>query len=528
MHSHQPTFRVLLALLCVLALLLGSMPAFAAASYPYATFTTEKVNLRQRASSGSTLLGRLEADTPVVVTGRSGKYSAVVAGSKTGYVLTSCLADYDAKLNTVGGYPYDTVTIASASLYKKNDKTSAVLGTVKKGADITVLGETNSYAKVRYEGTEGYVRKTNVLLKKISKAAITPAPATPVPTLAPGEDSLNYVTLSNGATGNSVTALQNALIELGYLEGRADGSYGLDTQAAVAVFQQINGFPVTGEADANLQAFLFSGSPLNASGAKASVKSLPAVEGVTIRSGSTGVLVGTMQIRLKELGYYSGAITMTHDSATIKALKRFQKANGLPEDGVAGAATQEVLFSVNAVAANATAAPAATQAPTPAPAMAKPSGTVQRGSSGADARLVQRRLKELGYYRGAVDGKFGAASVTALKAFQANNGLKVTARPAARPARCSSPMRPGLPPPPPPRLFWPPSCRKPPPRPPRPPRPSPSPRPTRSPSVWASQGTRWCASRRSSPSWGTTRPTSTASARRMTLPPSGSSRRRTA
>ena len=36
---------------------------------------------------------------------------------------------------------------------------------------------------------------------------------------------------------------------------------------------------------------------------------------------------------------------------------------------------------------------------------------------------MQTRLKELGYYQGKVDGKFGRASVNALKNFQTNNAL---------------------------------------------------------------------------------------------------------
>ena len=50
---------------------------------------------------------------------------------------------------------------------------------------------------------------------------------------------------------------------------------------------------------------------------------------------------------------------------------------------------------------------------------------MKNGSTGDDAKLVQTRLKELGYYTGKVDGKFGASSVKALEVFQKNNGLKV-------------------------------------------------------------------------------------------------------
>ena len=38
-------------------------------------------------------------------------------------------------------------------------------------------------------------------------------------------------------------------------------------------------------------------------------------------------------------------------------------------------------------------------------------------------RTVQRKLKELGYYTGSVDGDFGAETEKAVKAFQKANGL---------------------------------------------------------------------------------------------------------
>ena len=63
--------------------------------------------------------------------------------------------------------------------------------------------------------------------------------------------------------------------------------------------------------------------------------------------------------------------------------------------------------------------PTAPVTPTPTPP------SLQKGFKGSDAvRAVQRRLKELGYYKGAADGDFGPATEEAVKAFQRANGLK--------------------------------------------------------------------------------------------------------
>ncbi|WP_418791169.1 spore cortex-lytic enzyme [Phosphitispora sp. TUW77] len=47
------------------------------------------------------------------------------------------------------------------------------------------------------------------------------------------------------------------------------------------------------------------------------------------------------------------------------------------------------------------------------------------GSSGAEVSKVQTKLKNWGYYTGAVDGIFGAGTANAVKKFQAKNGLAV-------------------------------------------------------------------------------------------------------
>ena len=413
--------RLIVGLACVLAAVLLVCCAVAE-SYPYETNTTAKVNLRRSASSSAAVLTRVPKGGEVTVVGKSGNYCQVTYGSRSGYILASYLIPYEeamAARETVTGYPYDTLVKEKVALYKTNDRKSAQLGTLPKGAAVTVLGETNSYAKVVWGNLTGYAKKVSIYMKKIVKAAPTPTPA---PTMAPGADTLSYVILQDGSAGDAVVALQSALAELGYMTALQDGQYGAATAAAVRAFQRANGYPETGIADANLQAFLYSGKPLNTAGVKTKVKTLAPIEGVSITAGSKGTLVGTMQARLKELGYYAGAITQVHDSATVSALKRFQKANGLTADGIAGMGTQDLLFSASAVASGATPAPA-TPTPTPVPTFQLPTSNVVSGSAGNDARLVQKRLKDLGYYNGTVDGKFGPGSVSALKAFQRNNGL---------------------------------------------------------------------------------------------------------
>lgn len=50
-------------------------------------------------------------------------------------------------------------------------------------------------------------------------------------------------------------------------------------------------------------------------------------------------------------------------------------------------------------------------------------GTLRIGSKGEAVKDVQRRLKELGYYKSSIDGDYGSVTASAVKAFQQKNGL---------------------------------------------------------------------------------------------------------
>ncbi len=65
------------------------------------------------------------------------------------------------------------------------------------------------------------------------------------------------------------------------------------------------------------------------------ISSLPALSKV----GSTGQEVKNIQYRLREWGYYKGSIDGVYGQNTKNAVIKFQKANGLKADGIAGNAT---------------------------------------------------------------------------------------------------------------------------------------------------------------------------------------------
>lgn len=63
----------------------------------------------------------------------------------------------------------------------------------------------------------------------------------------------------------------------------------------------------------------------------------------TLKRGSRGELVKKVQTKLKNWGYYTGAVDGIFGSGTESAVKAFQRKNGLTADGIVGPRTAEAL-----------------------------------------------------------------------------------------------------------------------------------------------------------------------------------------
>jgi hypothetical protein len=64
-----------------------------------------------------------------------------------------------------------------------------------------------------------------------------------------------------------------------------------------------------------------------------------------LEKGDKGDDVYWLQMKLKELGYYTGTVTGGYYGGTQKAVKAYQKDNGISADGVAGVKTQSILYA---------------------------------------------------------------------------------------------------------------------------------------------------------------------------------------
>ncbi|MCY0864318.1 MAG: peptidoglycan-binding protein [Sulfobacillus sp.] len=129
--------------------------------------------------------------------------------------------------------------------------------------------------------------------------------------------------------------------------------------------------------------------------------------------GSQGPSVSVLQQELQDLGYHPGGITGTFSLTTESAVKAYQRNHQLVVDGIVGPLTDQSLAHSLRTAFIPVTGPLGIQ-------------TLTFLDAGHSVVTLQQDLGRLGYYAGAADGVFNDATVAAVRAFQAHQGLKVT------------------------------------------------------------------------------------------------------
>lgn len=238
----------------------------------------------------------------------------------------------------------------------------------------------------------------------------------------------DYRTMQYGTAGPRVRVLQRALLALGF-NVKVDGDYGSTTIQAVKAFQTVVGLTADGKAGKKtlqkLETYFDADGNCTSGPIAGNKPAAPEVDpdaptyGIperTLRSGATGLDVKYVMQRLYDLKYYNKKVDEKFGAGMLAAVKAFQKKNGLTVDGVVGPTTIKVLFSADALAAD-----ALVPAPDPDPLKLP----LKLGDKGDEVKDVQQALKNLGYAVGKADGVFGQKTQAAVKLFQARNGMTV-------------------------------------------------------------------------------------------------------
>ena len=234
--------------------------------------------------------------------------------------------------------------------------------------------------------------------------------------------------LRTGSTGSAVEQLQFWLNTLAQYESSipsltVDGVYGTGTANTVRAFQRKYGLTVDGVVGRDTWTELYdqfrsiqsdNGTP-------------NAYPGTALREGSSGQNVRLVQFWLKiARTVYTSLANVTVDgkfgSATAAAVRRFQSYFGLTSDGVVGRITWNKLYEVYNDIANKLLSSSLRPGEYP--------GVLRNGSSGTAVRELQFYLYLMSAYESSIppvsiDGKFGADTERAVRAYQRFAGLTV-------------------------------------------------------------------------------------------------------
>ena len=235
-------------------------------------------------------------------------------------------------------------------------------------------------------------------------------------------------TLRTGSTGSAVEQLQFWLNTLAQYESAipsvtVDGVFGSGTANAVRAFQRKYGLTVDGVVGRTTWTEVYdqfrsiqsdNGTP-------------NAYPGTPLREGSSGQNVRLVQFWLKiARTVYTSLANVTVDgkfgSATAAAVRRFQSYFGLTSDGVVGRITWNKLYEVYNDIANKLLSSSLRPGEYP--------GVLRTGSSGTAVRELQFYLYLMSAYESSIppvsiDGKFGADTERAVRAYQRFAGLTV-------------------------------------------------------------------------------------------------------
>jgi peptidoglycan hydrolase-like protein with peptidoglycan-binding domain len=211
------------------------------------------------------------------------------------------------------------------------------------------------------------------------------------------------------SSGTDVEILQHLLNNIPIIGASplvTDGMFGPNTEEAVKKFQQYFGLTVDGVVGKNT--FLYFGQQTDGylpSGA-------PVFGSRTLKKGMSGRDVWVLQNRLastakKYAMALGGPADSIFGSKTEAAVKLFQKDRGLTQDGIVGPMTLFNLFLYTFMGGR----------------------YLQRTradrNQGYDVYFLQKHLKMMGFYSGALDGMFGLVTQTAVKELQRSVAIAV-------------------------------------------------------------------------------------------------------
>ena len=395
------------------------------------------LNMRAYASSSAQVLTVIPNNTLITVVTYGPTWTQVYYGGHYGFVMTSYLTmtgvitaapTASPTPQAATATPYGGVTSTARvttgggglNLREYGSSSARVLALIPNNTLISLISYGTPWSMVAYGDRTGFVMTS--FLTVVSSSTPTPAPTpvpTPEPSFVPTGEAVARVTTSGGGLNLRSGASQSSSSILTIPNGEylQVNSYG---QTWCAVFYNgYSGYVMT--------RYLTIVSSLSTPTAAPQVTQTPAPTSTaaydtsvftrTLRSGYTGTDVLLLQQRLSNLNYLAAKdISGTYDSATMDAVRLFQRVHGLSVDGLAGSNTFTFLFSPSAIVYSSEYSSYSTLHIYYQTVDATQTSAVQK---------MQNRLRELGYTC-SVSGIFDETTYMAVISFQLRNGVNVT------------------------------------------------------------------------------------------------------
>ncbi|MFC0273405.1 peptidoglycan-binding protein [Metabacillus herbersteinensis] len=216
--------------------------------------------------------------------------------------------------NSIGGY------VSSGCVRMFDNEVEWLFSQVPTNTTVIITSTSKSFDSIA--ASNGY---------KVTASSVSPS----VPAMN------NSSILKKGSRGPAVEDLQRKLTSLGFTTKGIDGAFGNNTDQAVRQFQKSRRLTVDGVVGPVTRKALggTSGTKPPSSPDKPSTGTISG----TLKMGSHGSGVKTLQSTLTAKGYNTKGVDGIFGSNTYKAVRSFQKSKNLSVDGIVGPVTKKAL-----------------------------------------------------------------------------------------------------------------------------------------------------------------------------------------
>ena len=164
-----------------------------------------------------------------------------------------------------------TVTASSLNVRKAANADANIIGHVREGKKVTILGTSGSWYKISFDGKTGYAAKKYI--KAGGSSGSSSSGSGSKSSSKSSSSSSAKGTCGPGDKGDAVRSVQRRLKTLGYYTGSIDGDYGNGTKKAVIAFQKKNGLSADGKVGPKTLEKLNSSSAKKSNGSSSSSSS---------------------------------------------------------------------------------------------------------------------------------------------------------------------------------------------------------------------------------------------------------------